>query len=96
MKIGDRISVSMAGFEVTEAIIEDIDDGKATIFIPATRVVMGVATSLTDLPDEGTDRVILGNQHEESGPSVAVEQHNSKDDVGEGIRGAKLDSSAID
>lgn len=94
MKIGDRLSVTMEGFEVAEAIIEDIDDGKATLFIPATRVVMGVATSLTDLPEEGSERILSGKADNTPSTSPAQDAHN--DDVGEGIHGKELDSSAID
>lgn len=63
MKIGDRLAVTIDGVEVTEAFVEDIEDGQATIVIPATRLVAQVRQTL-DLaatPDrDGPDRVLSG------------------------------------
>jgi hypothetical protein len=99
MKIGDTISVTMAGFEVAEGIIEDIADDKATIFIPATRVIMGVAHSLTDLEPE-IDRRLDGMVRDNDTTSAASQEVNNRitnDDIGEGnLRNRNFDSSAID
>lgn len=64
MKTGDQLVVSMGGFEVAMATIEEVADGKAIISIPATRVVMGVKTSLTDLTPE-VEQNLLGAVRED-------------------------------
>ena len=108
MKIGDRIAVQMEGFDVAEAVIEDIEDGKATIVIPATRVVVGVRTSLdvSARPESGNpDRVFGGMEDNQPAISEAMEQVNQSTtteptinnaDIGEGIHGKELDSSVLD
>jgi hypothetical protein len=53
MKAGDELALSMEGYHVANAVIEEINGTEATIFIPATRIVMGVAHSLTDLEPKG-------------------------------------------
>lgn len=62
MKQGDELAVSIEGITVGAAIVEEVYDGKVTIFIPATRVVMGIRTSLT--ADTGAPEVdrTLGTQ----------------------------------
>lgn len=56
MKPGDKYPVNLNEFVVAEAVVVDIEDGKATLDIPATRIVMGVKTSLSDLPEEVPNR----------------------------------------
>lgn len=52
MKAGTQLPVTVEGFNVATAVIEEIADGRATIYIPATRFVLGIQTSLTDLTPE--------------------------------------------
>lgn len=87
MKQGDTVAVTIDGHIVANAVIESIEDGRATLLIPATRVIMGVRSTLTDLEREpDVDRALVSDGY------VA----DTADDVGEGIRQEKLDSSAID
>lgn len=103
MKVGDEILVNMGGFDVANAVIEDISDGKATIYIPATRVVMGVKSTLTDLAPEVDRDVALeevGGKVESDAIDEQVRANDTKivqnDDVGDGLSQVKLDSSALD
>lgn len=66
MKPGDKYPVNLNEHIVAEAVVIDIEDGKVTLDIPATRIVMGVKSSLTDLPDEvpNKDRILLGDDRE--------------------------------
>lgn len=95
MKINDKLEVQIQGVTVSEAVIENIDDGKATIIIPATRVVVQVKQSLdleaTNTPD--VDRVFGGMETSTPATSDAVEEVNA---IEEGIHNRNLDSSAID
>lgn len=52
MKEGDKLEITLGGFVVGYGILETIEDGKAHINIPQTNVIMGVATSLTDINEE--------------------------------------------
>jgi hypothetical protein len=117
MKIGDRLAVQIEGMDVGEAVIEDIEDGHATLVIPATRLVVQVRQTLdltaTAAPE--TDRVLAGvvdtqdnsspatealeqpQQVATPAPAAPVQQYNAPgSDIGEGIHGKELDSSAID
>jgi hypothetical protein len=98
MKIGDRFTVYLDSHAVAEAVVEDIEDDKATLIIPATRLVMGIASSLTDLPEEipEVEHQFAGLQDLEPGTSKAQEEVNAADDIGSGIRNANLDSSILD
>lgn len=96
MKAGDELTITMEGFSVGTAVIEQIEDGKATIYIPATRVVMGVKQSLTDVDPE-VDRIAgTINDGVGGGTSEAIEQQIKADDVGDGLSRTNLDSSAVD
>lgn len=106
MRIGDRIPVQIEGVSVAEARVEDIEDGTATLVIDATRLVVKLRQSLdlaaTNEPE--VDRVFVGVQSDQDNTSEATEAlseavSNSSGttlDVGEGIHGRQLDSSAID
>lgn len=59
MKVGDQMVVRLENFDVAMATIEHIEDGKATILIPATRIVMGVRQELAPLNPE-VDRIFAG------------------------------------
>lgn len=56
MKIGDRHPINLNEWTVAEAVVVDIEDGKATLEIPATRIVMGIKSSLTDLTPEAPQK----------------------------------------
>jgi hypothetical protein len=67
MKIGDRFEVGIKDdgqyFDVAEGIIEDIDDGIATIVIPATRIQVQVRQSVdfrAEPRHDGPDRILAG------------------------------------
>lgn len=47
MKINDTYPVMIAGQVVAQAKITGLEDGKATLIIPATQVVMATRTELT-------------------------------------------------
>lgn len=70
MKIGDTFGVYIAGQQVAEAKIVELEDEKATLIVPATRVVMAVRTSLEPevTPEtpavEGNQHVMLGLENE--------------------------------
>lgn len=70
MKPGDKFAVNLNEHVVAEAVVIDIEDGKVTLDIPATRIVMGVKSSLTDLPDTQptTERVLLGAETADGTP----------------------------
>lgn len=70
MKQGDEIAVSMEGFHVANAVIEEVSNGEAIIYIPATRLVMGVAESLVEKPNEGTKQLLT--DHPLEGPESAA------------------------
>lgn len=74
MKKGDTVPVMLANFHVANAVITEIEDGKAYLTIPATNVTMGVATSLTDL-EERTPEVerTLGTYTEDQTNNVDEE-----------------------
>lgn len=61
MRTGDQFVVSMEGHEIGMATIEAVEDGKAVIYVPAMRVVMGLKTSLTDLTPEVDQQVLTDN-----------------------------------
>lgn len=76
MKAGDQLPVSISGFDVAAAVIEDISDGKATVYIPATRVQFGVRTELEPVTPE-VDRIFGGMvEDQQSNASEASEAHN--------------------
>jgi hypothetical protein len=79
MNIGDRFAVQIEGMDVAEAIIEDMDDGNATIVIPATRLVVRMRQSLdlaaTKEPE--VDRVFAGVETSGDNTSEAAEAANN-------------------
>ena len=106
MKIGDRLAVQIDGMDVAEAVIEDIEDGHATLVIPPTRLVVQVKQSL-DLAatrEPEVDRVLGGMENDTPPVSEASQAitpptpgyNQPGSDVGEGIHNIQLDSSAID
>lgn len=52
MKPGDEFPVQLSGYHVANGIVEEIDGDEVVIIIPATRVKMGIKTSLTDTTPE--------------------------------------------
>ena len=106
MKIGDRIAVQIEGVDVGEAVVEDIEDGIATIVIPATRLQAKVRSTLDMAAgpekSDGPDRIFGGIEDNQPAVSEAMEQVNQSTttitnaDIGEGIHGKELDSSVLD
>jgi hypothetical protein len=98
MKVGDQMVVNLGNFEVGMATIEDISDGKATILIPATRVVMAVKQSLAPLNPE-VDRVFGGLETtggNESDASEAVNTQVQAPAEPVSLREMQLDDTAVD
>lgn len=64
MKIGDKVPVQIGPHQVAMAEVKEIDakESTATLVVPATLVVMGYRTELTDLPtvEPTTETVVLG------------------------------------
>lgn len=64
MKVGDKVPVFIGGHTVAQAEVKAVDSSEntATLVVPATLVVMGVRTELTDLPgsEPATDTLITG------------------------------------
>lgn len=99
MKVGEHLKVFIEGYEVGYAQIEDISDGKATLIIPATRVVMGVKQSLVDIePEVETDRVLAGVAEAvgDEGSDAADEAESAVEQERKSLRERDLDSSDID
>lgn len=72
MKINDTVPVLIAGQVVAQARITGLEDGKATLVVPATQVVMATRTELTvEQPTEGATVQIIGEQ--QSTEEVSVE-----------------------
>lgn len=60
MKIGDKVPVNIGSHVVAQATVKELGDGTATLIVPATLVVMGTRTELSDLPEqEKSTEVIL-------------------------------------
>lgn len=71
MKINDTVPVLIAGQVVAQARITGLEDGKATLVVPATQVVMATRTELTvEQPTEGATVVVLGNEQQTEEVSV--------------------------
>lgn len=67
MKKGDKFAVVLGAHEVAEATLVEIDGDQAILEIPATRIVMGIHSSLGDLAADpnAKERMILGMQEED-------------------------------
>ena len=81
MKVGDAYTIRLDEHEVGQAIIESIEDGQATLVIPATRIVMGVKSSLAAPPERvpEVDRVFGGvAETPDNTPSEAQRQVNEQ------------------
>lgn len=87
MKIGQQFPLTMEGHVVAYAAVEDIDDGKVYLIIPATRVVMGLGSHLTDLDPE-VDRAFAGLEEKEVEAPVGEEPRS--------LRDMDLSSDAVD
>lgn len=64
MKVGDKVPVNIGMHVVAQAEVKNVNtkDSTATLVVPATLVVMGVRTELTDLPstEPATETIISG------------------------------------
>ena len=109
MKAGDQLEVSLQGIAVAYATIESVEQDRATILIPATRVVMGIATTLTpETPAPEVDRTttVLTEDPNASAKSELEADYDSAFDGPGGFANAPepvtslkdmdFDSSAID
>lgn len=96
MKVGDTKVVSLEGFAVGEAVVEDISDGKVTLYIPATRVQFALRQEL-DVPAPEVDRAMAGTTEpagtNESEASASADNNVEQE---QSLRNADLDSSAVD
>lgn len=81
MKQGTEFPVTIQGIQVANAIVEGVEDDKVTLFIPATRVIMGVRHELTDTnPEPEVDRQFAGLDNGESGGSDAIDSVDDERD----------------
>lgn len=71
MKTGDELAVTMEGLHVANAVIEDVnrEAGEVTMYIPATRFIVGLSESIVDKNPE-TNRELLTDQGLEEKPAV--------------------------
>lgn len=77
MKVGDTVPVQIGGHIVAQARIKEMTNEQATLIVPATMVVMGIRTSLEDVPEvpqdtSGTETVITGVDRTNNDEPVAV------------------------
>jgi hypothetical protein len=108
MRIGDQLTVSLEGIGVAYATIEAIEDNKATIIIPATRVVMGIKSSLEPAtPEVERTNTVLTEDPNASAKSELEADYDSAFDTKResaveyaepttSLRNMDFDSSAID
>lgn len=60
MKIGDKYEVTIQGQVVAYATVKGMDDGTATLVVPATLVVMATRTELTyEQPQNNDTEVVI-------------------------------------
>lgn len=99
--------MSLEGMAVAEAVLENIEEGVATLVIPATRVQVQIRQSLdvAARPTPEVDRAFGGiSETNDDTPSEATKEVNEVPvpapapvaEIGEGIHNQNLDSSAID
>jgi hypothetical protein len=113
MKIGDRFEVGIKDdgqyFDVAEGVIEDIDDGVATIVIPATRIQVEIKQQVDfrgEPRHDGPDRILAGQTEggnfvdvpvdEPQGRSRVRENVDYVPDDGTPLSAKQLDSSVLD
>jgi hypothetical protein len=111
MKIGDRFEVGIKDegqyFDVAEGVIEDIDDGIATIVIPATRIQVQVKQSVdfrAEKESDGPDRILAGEADgsfvdvppDQPQGRIRVTERDITIDDGTSLKDKKLDSSVLD
>jgi len=65
--MGDELPLTMDGLHVGNAIIEEVDRdaGEVTMYIPATRFIVGLAESIVDKNPEPTREVLTDEGLEE-------------------------------
>lgn len=108
MKKGETYPVRLNEYQVADAVIVEIDGDQAILEIPATRIVMGIHSSLGEYQDpNATDRRVLGPQEQDGGdarvaqdPARAaleaegIELDEDDDQIIEGRSGASSASEA--
>lgn len=67
MKMGDQFAVQMEGLHVANAVIEEVDRdaGEVTLFIPATRFIVGLSEEIVDKNPEPTRELLTDDGLEE-------------------------------
>jgi hypothetical protein len=70
VKMGDEMAVTMEGLHVANAVIEEVDRdaGEVTMYIPATRFIVGLSENIVDKNPEPT-RELLTDQGLEEKPA---------------------------
>lgn len=62
MKRGDQLEVKIEGIVVAYGVVESVEAGRVTIYIPPTRVIMGARVVLEDEVETNDEKhvVVLG------------------------------------
>lgn len=88
MKVGDNIAVSIGGHVVAQAKVAEIADGRATLVVPGTVVVMAIRTELDRAPSEGAEHIVTGVDRpvaeeapRETTPPVETESEKTNDEA---------------
>lgn len=95
VKVGDQLVVSMEGLSVCYATVEEVHNGTATIMIPATRVVMGLRTTLTDLEPE-VEQAMLGGVDTKEAPADVAPAAQEVNAEPVSLRDMDLSSDVVD
>ncbi len=72
MKVGDTVPVNIGAHTVAQATVKELGDGTATLIVPATLVVMGTRTELSDIPTQpsGAEHQLLDDNITPNEPVV--------------------------
>ena len=83
MKVGDTVPVNIGGHVVAQARVAELGDGKATLVVPGTVVVMAVRTELDRAPVDtsGTETIVTGVDRQEASTGAAEQTVSSESGV---------------
>ncbi len=99
MKIGETVPVTIAGQVVAQAEITELGDGRATLKVPGTWVVMATKTELTDDKRDvgGVSTVVIGNEEKPVETPTKIDTPEVKVPLeGAGTVAAAVENPALD